>query len=134
MLKKKHALLYITTVLVLSMVFASPALAAKKFFAVATGGTGGTYYPLGGALAQALSSKIPDLINGTVRKCLHGKSESHPQSWNRIGIRSEQYRLRGVHRHRTVQGQPCQECARYRFSLSRGHTDSDAEELRHQDG
>jgi TRAP transporter TAXI family solute receptor len=62
MLKKKHALLYITTVLVLSMVFASPALAAKKFFAVATGGTGGTYYPLGGALAQALSSKIPDLI------------------------------------------------------------------------
>jgi len=62
MLKKKYALLYITAVLALSMVFASPAFAAKKFFAVATGGTGGTYYPLGGALAQALSSKIPDLI------------------------------------------------------------------------
>lgn len=62
MLKKKRVLLSIGTVLVLLMVFAGPALAAKKFFAVATGGTGGTYYPLGGALAQALSSKIPDLI------------------------------------------------------------------------
>jgi len=62
MLKKKTILLCLVTVLVLSVVFAGPALAAKKFFAVATGGTGGTYYPLGGALAQALSSKIPDLI------------------------------------------------------------------------
>jgi TRAP transporter TAXI family solute receptor len=35
--------------------------AETKFFAIATGGTAGTYYPLGGALAQALSSKIEDL-------------------------------------------------------------------------
>lgn len=62
MLKKKPILLCLVTVLALSVVFAGPAMAAKKFFAVATGGTGGTYYPLGGALAQALSSKIPDLI------------------------------------------------------------------------
>lgn len=62
MLKKKNALLCIVTVLALSMVLAGPTFAAKKFFAVATGGTGGTYYPLGGALAQALSTKIPDLI------------------------------------------------------------------------
>lgn len=34
---------------------------AKDFFAIATGGTSGTYYPLGGALAQALSSTIEEL-------------------------------------------------------------------------
>jgi len=62
MLKKKNVLLSLVAVLALSMVFAGPALAGKKFFAIATGGTGGTYYPLGGALAQALSTKIPDLI------------------------------------------------------------------------
>lgn len=62
MLKKKRILLCMVAILALSMVFAGPALAAKKFFVIATGGTGGTYYPLGGALAQALSTKIPDLI------------------------------------------------------------------------
>jgi hypothetical protein len=62
MLKKKRVVLCMVAILALSVVFAGPALAAKKFFAIATGGTGGTYYPLGGALAQALSTKIPDLI------------------------------------------------------------------------
>jgi hypothetical protein len=62
MVRKKHAVLFFVTVLALLLVCAGPAAAAKTFFAVATGGTGGTYYPLGGALAQALSTKIPDLI------------------------------------------------------------------------
>jgi TRAP transporter TAXI family solute receptor len=35
---------------------------AQKFIAIATGGTGGTYYPLGGALAQMLSNKVEGLI------------------------------------------------------------------------
>lgn len=34
----------------------------QKFIAIATGGTGGTYYPLGGALAQLLSNKVEGLI------------------------------------------------------------------------
>jgi len=61
MVKRKHAALIVALV-VLSLIFVTPTFGAKKFFAIATGGTGGTYYPLGGALAQALSTKIPDLI------------------------------------------------------------------------
>ena len=59
---KKRTVVLLVAVIAASLVFAAPSFAAKKFFAIATGGTGGTYYPLGGALAQALSSKIPDLI------------------------------------------------------------------------
>jgi TRAP transporter TAXI family solute receptor len=75
MVKKRHLLLVITLVLALSMVCAGPTFAAKKFFAIATGGTGGTYYPLGGVLAQALSTKLPDIIvtaqsgNASVANC-----------------------------------------------------------------
>ncbi|MDH4265252.1 MAG: TAXI family TRAP transporter solute-binding subunit [Deltaproteobacteria bacterium] len=61
MMKKKTVVLLVA-VIAASLVVAAPSFAAKKFFAIATGGTGGTYYPLGGALAQALSSKIPNLI------------------------------------------------------------------------
>lgn len=44
-------------------VAASPLRAQQRlFFGIATGGTGGTYYPLGGMLAQLLSNKV--VING----------------------------------------------------------------------
>jgi TRAP transporter TAXI family solute receptor len=59
---KKRTVVLLVAVIAASLVVAAPSFAAKKFFAIATGGTGGTYYPLGGALAQALSSKIPNLI------------------------------------------------------------------------
>jgi TRAP transporter TAXI family solute receptor len=75
MKKKRFLLLFITVALALTMVFAGPSFAAKKFFAIATGGTGGTYYPLGGVLAQAISNKVPDIIvtaqsgNASVANC-----------------------------------------------------------------
>ncbi|WP_281744223.1 TAXI family TRAP transporter solute-binding subunit [Thermanaerovibrio acidaminovorans] len=34
---------------------------AKTFLSIATGGTSGTYYPLGGAIAQAVNKGAPDL-------------------------------------------------------------------------
>lgn len=54
----------VMAVLSLAVIFlAAPSCwAAKKFFAIATGGTGGTYYPLGGVLAQALTTKVADVI------------------------------------------------------------------------
>jgi uncharacterized protein len=73
--KKKQVVILITAVLVLSLVIFAPCFAAKQFFAIATGGTGGTYYPLGGVLAQALSNKLPDIIvtaqsgNASVANC-----------------------------------------------------------------
>ncbi len=52
-------------ILVLALVLALPQAAPaqkKRFFGIATGGVGGVYYPLGGALAQALTNKIPDMV------------------------------------------------------------------------
>ena len=35
--------------------------AEKKFLNIATGGTAGTYYPIGGAMAEILNKKIPGM-------------------------------------------------------------------------
>jgi TRAP transporter TAXI family solute receptor len=50
--------------LVLVLAVSGPAMAQqkKRFFGIGTGGIGGVYYPLGGALAQALTNKIPDMV------------------------------------------------------------------------
>ena len=55
-------LLIAMLVLAVGLAAAPSCMAAKQFFAIATGGTGGTYYPLGGVLAQALTTKVPDVI------------------------------------------------------------------------
>jgi TRAP transporter TAXI family solute receptor len=62
MLKSKKMFVALSVLVALTLVFAGNAFAAKKFFAIATGGTGGTYYPLGGILAQALTEKVPDVV------------------------------------------------------------------------
>jgi TRAP transporter TAXI family solute receptor len=48
------------TVLAAAALAASLGVAAQQrtFFGIATGGTGGTYYPLGGMLAQLISNKV----------------------------------------------------------------------------
>lgn len=49
----------ISVLAVAGLLFAGQALAADRiFFGIATGGTGGTYYPLGGMLAQMISNKV----------------------------------------------------------------------------
>jgi len=57
---------FVTSILFLVLVLAvsGPAMAQqkKRFFGIGTGGIGGVYYPLGGALAQALTNKIPDMV------------------------------------------------------------------------
>lgn len=76
MRKKRYVVFAIAILVALSVAFAGHSIAAKKqFFAIATGGTGGTYYPLGGVLAQALNDKIPYVIataqsaNASVANC-----------------------------------------------------------------
>ena len=44
----------------LGAVLAGPALAQQKFFRIGTGGTGGTYYPIGGLIGNAIST---DTVN-----------------------------------------------------------------------
>ena len=47
------------TALAIGIAFATGAAAQDRvFFGIATGGTGGTYYPLGGMLAQLISNKV----------------------------------------------------------------------------
>ena len=81
-MKRKNLVVVGLGILVFSLVLTAPAMAKKQFFAIATGGTGGTYYPLGGVLAQAMSNKVPDIIvtaqsgNASVANCnLIGKHE-----------------------------------------------------------
>jgi TRAP transporter TAXI family solute receptor len=62
MSKKKRLLVVLSVLIALTLVFAGNSFAQKKFFAIATGGTGGTYYPLGGILAQVLTEKVPDVV------------------------------------------------------------------------
>src|SRR6478672_10889781 len=40
----------------LGAVLAGPAFAQQKFFRIGTGGTGGTYYPIGGLIGNAIST------------------------------------------------------------------------------
>jgi len=61
MIKKKHMLIFILTVAVaVTLLLGGNAIAKRnmEFVAIATGGTGGVYYPLGGALAQIISNKV----------------------------------------------------------------------------
>jgi hypothetical protein len=75
MSKKKCLLVVMSVLIALTLVFAGQVFAAKKFFAITTGGTGGTYYPLGGLLAQALTERVPDVVvtgqagNASVANC-----------------------------------------------------------------
>jgi len=67
-MSKKRKLLVLTSfVLILAFLFAGTCFAQqqqpqKKFFAISTGGTGGTYYPLGGILAQGLTERVPNVV------------------------------------------------------------------------
>lgn len=62
MLKSRTILVLVLTIGLVMGMFSLGFAAQKQFLAIATGGTGGTYYPLGGALAQMLSNNIEDLI------------------------------------------------------------------------
>jgi len=55
----RHSRRVTATILAAGLVFATSTFAQERvFFGIATGGTGGTYYPLGGMLAQLISNKV----------------------------------------------------------------------------
>jgi TRAP transporter TAXI family solute receptor len=45
---------------VLLIAFLSGAASARTFLSIATGSTGGTYYPLGGGIAEIISKNVPE--------------------------------------------------------------------------
>lgn len=75
MLKSKRILVLVLTISLIAGMFSFGFATEKQFLAIATGGTGGTYYPLGGALAQMLSNYVEGLIvtaqtgNASIANC-----------------------------------------------------------------
>jgi TRAP transporter TAXI family solute receptor len=57
---KKSTAVYAVFLAFLAMIFLPHQVYGKNFLAIATGGTGGGYYPMGGAIAEVLTSKLPD--------------------------------------------------------------------------
>lgn len=55
MMSRKKLMIAVVFVSILTLFTANVAFAAKTFVSIATGGTSGTYYPIGGAIAQAAS-------------------------------------------------------------------------------
>jgi len=56
---KRSKTLSLAIVLILSLMIVNCGKEDKTFFSITTGGAGGTYYPIGGALAQILRNHIP---------------------------------------------------------------------------
>ena len=61
MLKKKNYLLVATAVIVFSLLLSGMVSAQTTFLSIATGGTSGTYYPVGGAIAKVLNENIDNM-------------------------------------------------------------------------
>jgi TRAP-type uncharacterized transport system substrate-binding protein len=60
-----------TILLASTAILSGHAIAQQRvFFGIATGGTGGTYYPLGGMLAQLISNKAVYLTSSGVNPTL----------------------------------------------------------------
>jgi len=57
----KRALIVTLALLVTFAVFVTGCAPQKQFLSIATGGTGGVYFPLGGALAQILNANIRNM-------------------------------------------------------------------------
>ncbi|GAI99804.1 unnamed protein product [marine sediment metagenome] len=62
MLKIKKNLVLLFIVIMVAGLVSIGFAAQKEFVAIATGGTGGTYYPVGGALAQMISDNLDNII------------------------------------------------------------------------
>lgn len=61
MLQKKNILFILTAVVVFSLLISGMVSAQNTFLSIATGGTSGTYYPIGGAIAKVLNENIEDM-------------------------------------------------------------------------
>ena len=61
-ISRRHALKYAAAFAALAATKSTGALAQAKFFRIGTGGTGGTYYPIGGLIANAIST---DTLNAS---------------------------------------------------------------------
>lgn len=58
---KRHVKTFVFLFIIVGLVFTTNARAQQKFsFSIATGGTGGVWYPLGGAIGGIIGKKVPN--------------------------------------------------------------------------
>jgi TRAP transporter TAXI family solute receptor len=65
--------------------FHGPTIAQQRFFRIGTGGTGGTYYPIGGLIGNAISSENAN-VNGIIAGAMEsGFSQADVNFWAYTG-------------------------------------------------
>ena len=107
------------------VVFATSSLAQERvFFGIATGGTGGTYYPLGGMLAQLISQQGDDRRQEAVGhrrdRGRLGRQRAAPRAQgHRERVRRRRHPRRRVQRQGPVRRQAGEEPARARRAVPR---------------
>ena len=109
--------------------------AAKVFVSIATGGTAGTYYPLGGAMAEIINKAIPN-VNATAVSTGASVANLNGLADGRVpdGHQPERRHVLRLHGHRAVREEPGHvQPARHRLPLQRDRADRHARQLRHQD-
>jgi TRAP transporter TAXI family solute receptor len=62
MLKSKKIIILVLAISLVIGIFNFGIAAEKEFVGIATGGTSGTYYPVGGALAQTISNNLDGIV------------------------------------------------------------------------
>lgn len=75
----------IAAIVISSRVFAGTALAATTFITIGSGGVGGTYYPLGGAMAEVLSKANID-VKATSRSTAASKENCRLVGTDKVQI------------------------------------------------
>jgi len=61
MVTRKRSICYLLLVMVALLFCSGQALAAKKYISIVTGGTAGTYYPIGGGIAEVVNESLPNI-------------------------------------------------------------------------
>src|SRR5215468_11428808 len=77
-----------------------PALAQQRFFRIGTGGTGGTYYPVGGLIANAISTDKINVsavaTNGSVANVNGIVGGSMESGFSQAGVNAWAYTATGI--------------------------------------
>ena len=91
----------------------APRLRSNMNIAIATGGTGGVYYPLGGGMANVLSKYVPGVAGDRAgHRRLGRQPQAHRFAAERGRAGDGRRRARCAQGRGQVQGQPGRRCAR----------------------
>ena len=79
---------------------------AQQFFRIGTGGTAGTYYPVGGMIANAISQPGKIVATAQATNGSVANINGDHRRLARVGLHAVRRRVLGLHRHRHYEGKP----------------------------